>query len=235
MSSSGSSYTLAKDGDNIEQACSRTFLHSEFPSYEEFWLRFVIPVTNRPANINTKSDTELAAIGKDAHDICHSQLHYTVLRHLAHCYALRNVAAVDPEIFIDFMVRLSSALDPADELLQRFAKPKAYNPWSEDDGRAARQEWRKSCVHRVRAVRDYRNKLLHGRVNPTIVLVHPPSGQQLFLGVRLDRQDAYIDWRLVTASTSPTNPDFVPLTTIMQEAWDLVLGYVEEQWQAALL
>ncbi len=67
---------------NYEKSYYGMFLHVEFPAYEEFWNAFVTPTTNRPNDIQSKNDAELAAIGRPPEDICISQLHYSVFRHL---------------------------------------------------------------------------------------------------------------------------------------------------------
>lgn len=57
-------FTLAVDGDSLEQACSSQFLSSDLPAYEKFWLKHVVPLTNRPGDRQLKDDAALAAIGK---------------------------------------------------------------------------------------------------------------------------------------------------------------------------
>jgi hypothetical protein len=58
------------------------FVKPEFPSYERFWQKHCVPLTNRPVDIQLKSNAELTALVKKDEDVAIAQLHYTVLRHL---------------------------------------------------------------------------------------------------------------------------------------------------------
>jgi hypothetical protein len=84
-------FTLIKDGDDLEKTCFPLFLRDEFPSYETFWQQKVVPLTNRPENIYFKSNQDLAAISKGQKDICIAQLNYSVLNHLYAVYRLKNI------------------------------------------------------------------------------------------------------------------------------------------------
>lgn len=231
-------YTLRDHGDSIEQRHCSGFLASEFPAFEIYWQKSIVPLTNRPHNIHNKTDSELAAIGKKPEDFCNSQLHYTVLVHLDHCLEIKKDAMNHLGLFTDFMVRLSSALDPADELLQRTVTPGMYDPWSEDDGRKARRKWREVPAiqtERVKLVKDYRNKLLHGRISPHLVVQDPATKQRSTWPVKLDKQDGYVDWRVVTGVIDAQPLDFAPAPQIMEEAWSIVLEYLDRQWKDVLL
>ena len=83
-------YRLAIDGDYLERHYWGLFIKDQFPSYEKFWLDFVVPLTNRPYNIDFKTDAELTKIGKSALDLCIAQLNYSILRHLIRCFDIRN-------------------------------------------------------------------------------------------------------------------------------------------------
>lgn len=87
--------TLAKDGDYIEKNYWDSFIEKEFPNYEAFWAKFVVPLTNRPTDIHFKPDSELITPSKTKEvvhqEICIAQLTYSVLRHLARAYDLRNL------------------------------------------------------------------------------------------------------------------------------------------------
>lgn len=41
-------YTLPADGNGIEQNLYTPLIQPHFTSYEVFWQKFVIPITNRP-------------------------------------------------------------------------------------------------------------------------------------------------------------------------------------------
>jgi hypothetical protein len=92
-------YTLPDDGDGYERFYYGSFLHAEFPAYEQFWSTFVTPLSNRPNNIQGKTDAELAAIGRFPEDICISQLHYSVFRHLVRAYNVRTAPPVSVDGF----------------------------------------------------------------------------------------------------------------------------------------
>lgn len=223
-------FLLAKDGDALEQQFARTFL-SDFPAYEQFWISHVAPLTNRPHNINAKTDVELALIGKGPEDIAITYLHYTVLRHLTHCYQNRRNAISSIDAFTNCMIRLSSSLDPADELLSRW-KNRGRDPWCEKAGEAARRAWRVrgGPASATEPVRRYRNKLLHGRINPTLHMIDPTSGREEMWAPKLNKEGRYADWR-----SEPSWSDFAPLDDILLESWSIVTGYLEHQWQTVLL
>ena len=60
---------LATNGDVLERQCWTDFVAKEFPGYEVFWYWYVVPLTNRPADIHFKTDKELKKLGKDDHDL----------------------------------------------------------------------------------------------------------------------------------------------------------------------
>src|SRR5215831_13218428 len=66
-----------------------------------------------------KSDTELASIGCGPEDMCLAQLHYTVLGHLSVAFNYRRISQPEAPDFTHAVIRLSSALDVADEILGR--------------------------------------------------------------------------------------------------------------------
>src|ERR1700758_622274 len=113
-------YTLPNDGDEYEKAYYGLFLHGEFSAYEEFWSAFVTPLTNRPNDIQGKTDAELAAIGRPPEDICISQLHYSVFRHLVRAYDIRVAPPVSVDGLYSGISALVGAQDTAFEVLERF-------------------------------------------------------------------------------------------------------------------
>ena len=57
-------YNLENNGDLFEQAYWQFFIKDRFPNYEKFWLKYVVPLTNRPDNVHFKTDAELEKINK---------------------------------------------------------------------------------------------------------------------------------------------------------------------------
>ena len=224
-------YTLQADGDGIEQILFVPLIQPKFPSYEAFWQKFVVPLTNRPANVQLKTDPDLAAIGKGDHDLCLAQLHYSVLRHLGRAFQLRQ----DPNFGLDHLVFSLSAIvgaqDVAFELLERFRNPTSYGAWlgkksgGIDGGREAQSKWKQSDGYPLQAIRDYRNHLVHGRTPPGFGNHYPKIGQE----------SAYFDWRKVTAATSLPAADFDSATSIHDSAFDQTMTYFESKWASELL
>jgi len=140
-------HRLAIDGEPLEKRSWDLFLQGQFPGYETFWQRDIVPLTNRPDNWHFKTDQELKQIGKVDRDICIAQLHYTVLVHLHRAFEiLFSRDGVGRDELTEGIVRLSSALDVADELLERFNNPTSYDPWKDrgnKGGQGARDSWRK--------------------------------------------------------------------------------------------
>lgn len=226
-------YRLAIDGDPLEKRSWDLFLQEQFPGYETFWQRHIVPLTNRPDNWYFKNDQELKQIGKADRDICIAQLHYTVLVHLHRAFEiLSSRGGVGRDELTEGIVRLSSALDVADELLGRRDKPTSYGPWKDRDGggREARWAWRSNLAKakRTRPVRNYRNHLVHGRVFPS------PRGLYPVIG----RESDYSDWRKVTdrriaKRLDPTHFDHPKI--ILASAWETTLGYLRDMWDQHLL
>jgi len=126
-------FYLENDGDDFEKQYNGLFIKKEFSHYEIFWQNFITPITNRPKNVQLRSDDELKKIGRGDEDICIAQLHYTVLINLIRVYDLRHVYPLNYDQFIEGITRICSAIDVADELLQRYSKKGVYNPMSESD------------------------------------------------------------------------------------------------------
>lgn len=220
-------YKLAIDGDGIEKFFWDKFIKNQFPSYEKFWQKFVVPLTDRPSNIHFKNDRELRRINKTAHDICLAQLHYSVLRHLARAYLILNSNnPIGLDELTEGMARICGALDVADEFLERLRNSTKYDPWSEKDGEKARHEWRKFC-NSPQDIRNYRNHLIHGRLTPSVNGLLPKIG----------KEKEYFDWRKITDPRNLTPDilkDFINPRQILIEVWNKTLGYLEENWQKIL-
>ena len=81
--------TLLEDGDEAEiDAESNYNINTSFPNYEIFWKRHVVPKTNRPANINERSNVapEVSKI---------SQLSHAILCDLVDSHSFLNRGMID--------------------------------------------------------------------------------------------------------------------------------------------
>lgn len=224
-------YRLAIDGDYFERQYWDLFIQKKFPNYEKFWLKYIVPLTNRPDDIHFKSDVELAKIGKSADDICIAQLHYSLLIHLIRTFDILRSEIVNLDNLTEGIVRLSGALDVAFELLERHTNPGHYDPWIENgknSGEEARRLWQRKTPYSLKEIRNYRNHLVHGRMMPSTDYLFPKIGLE----------NKYFDWRWITDPVN--NPglereDFAPARNILFGAWKEVLGYLDDQWRKHLL
>ncbi len=230
------SYNLINDGDRVEKKYWDKFIQTQFPSYEKFWIKNVIPLTNRPADIHFKADYELRKIGKSANDICLSQLHYSILKHLSRAFDILSLQDINLDNLIEGMVRLSGALDIAFELLERFNNPTKYDAWldkknnSNLGGKEARENWQKNNRFPLQKIKNYRNHLIHGRMLPGIL-------NTTYYLPKIGLEKKYFDWRLITNSNNPAfdKNDLMPAKKILEQAWKETLDYLENQWKAILL
>jgi hypothetical protein len=235
--SAGMVYRIAIDGDSMEQAAWRMFLEAEFPAYELFWLKNVVPLTHRPRNIHFLDDAALAASGRSAEDIAIAQLHYTVLRHLVSAFLQRTSQHIDEHGLFVGLSRLCGAQDVAFELLQRHTNRGRYGPWLEarqkgglPSGQDAQSDWKRSNSYPLQDIRDYRNKLMHGRTPPALV---DPRGLKL---PAMRKVDQYCDWRLITGPGSASNlSDFDLASSLLDSSWRSTIGYLEASWRQHLL
>jgi hypothetical protein len=232
-------FTLAEDGDVEERRYWSRFLRRGFPSYERYWAAAVVAVTRRGidrGDVRFRSDAELAAVGKAHEDVAIAQLHYTVMLHLGRAHDLLTVP-LDRWTFAEVFVRLTGASDCADELLQRVATPAKYDAWSETAGRQARNGWRDIHGRPLQDVHDYRNRIVHGRVVPEIIASVASTQERVFIYPRLDRVDAYVDWRPALASPDAVvaSGDFQSAQAIASGAWERVVTYCEDEWKTHLL
>jgi hypothetical protein len=232
-------YTLLADGDGFERHYHPLFLNAEFPAYEEFWVRFVVPLTNRPADIQFKSDADLLAIGHGSQDICIAQLHYSVLRNLVRAFDIRGAASVTVDLLCAGMSALVGAQDTAFDLLERFRHPAQYDPWLDKrrvkggsiGSQEAQREWKEYDKYPLQDIRDYRNCLMHGRTMPGIGIAGsicvPVIGRELH----------YLDWRNVTGVAPGILPlhDFAEPIAILADAWYRTVAYLQSKWATELL
>lgn len=229
-------FRLAVHGDWLERRYWSLFLRTEFPSYERFWLLFVAPLTSRdktPADIRFKTDTELGAMSppRTFYDLYLAQLNYSVLWHLAAVHDLRighGSGGWDTNAFVYAMVRLCSALDAADELLELDVQGSlSPDPWKAAFG--ARKRWRDSHPpdRFLRDLQDYRHQLVHS--GP---FMHTDSGPY-FPKVGMHRD--YRDWRKATRPLTPKQrAQFAIAGAIVEDAWGRVVRYLERSWRTML-
>jgi hypothetical protein len=232
-------YTLPDHGDDLEQQYYDLFLHPEFPAYEEFWSAFVTPLTNRPNDVQFKTDTELAAISRSPEDICISQLHYSVFRHLVRAYDIRTAPPVSVDGLYTGIAALVGAQDTAFEILERFCHRGQYDPWLDRrrvkggpvGGQEAQKAWKVHDKYPLQDIRDYRNNLMHGRTMPGILV--NGSHRVPVIGHELQ----YLDWRRITAVAPNALPlhDFAAPGEILNDAWDRTIAYIQAKWTAELL
>lgn len=235
-------YRLAIDGDDFERYYWGLFIRDQFPSYEKFWLNFVVPLTNRPGNIHFKTDAELAEINKSTLDLCIAQLNYSIVRHLMRCFdvlsALQNsiVVVQQLDLLIEGMTRLVGAQDNASELLGRLKSHRMYESFPKDKGetaRKARKAWQKDNNQNeknpLQHIRDYRNSLVHGRLLPRVV-----DGKRLCM-LDIGKEDKYLDWRFITELSSEREEykkDFISVLNILESAWNETVMYLENHWKS---
>jgi hypothetical protein len=223
-------YLLEQWGDPYEKEAWAAFIRDEFPAYELLWRAYVVPLTNRPTSIDFKSDEELAEEGGGHEDICNAQLHYTVLLHLLRVFNLRKGDLLrDQDVFTEAIVRLSAVTDVADELLQRATTRGTYPAWKE--GPTARKQWRKENGYPLQGLRDYRNRLLHGRLLPHVHLYYNRDDEKIILVPIIGREDKYLDWRVPWE----VNEDFEDAHVVVDGAWNEVLAYLAREWTDTLV
>lgn len=231
--------SLQNDGDVFERHYYLLFLKNEFPSYEKFWLKFIVPLTGRPQNIHIKSNQELASMGRGDHDICIAQLHYSIARHLFRAFDIKKSPhPIEINELTEGIVRLVGAQDVAFELLERYLKPGIYDPWLSVGGkgvkgsREARMSWQKSKNYPLQNIRNYRNHLVHGRIMPSSItnIAH--------FFPRIGVEEKYFDWRLITnnpKSGQIVGTDFLQSNRILENAWEQTITYIETNWANYLL
>jgi hypothetical protein len=230
---------LQADGDDYERHYDPLFLHAEFPAYEQFWTQFAIPLTNRPNDIQFKTDAGLAASGRTPQDVCIAQLHYSVFRNLVRTFDVRGAAPLTVDLLCVGMSALVGAQDTAFDLLERFRHPAQYAPWLDKrrvpggplGSREATRAWQQHDNFPLQDIRDYRNNLTHGRIMPGIEI-----GGVIRVPV-IGREFDYLDWRRVTGVAAAALPmqDFEEPATILTDAWNRTIAYIQSKWATELL
>lgn len=230
------SIRLVTDGDRLERRCWPLFIEHDFPSYERFWVWFVVPLTNRdaiPPDVHFKMDTELGGLTppRDFFDIYLAQLNYSVIWHLSAAYAMRATAATrgwESQLFVHTIIRLCSALDVADELLQldNAGRPIVADPWNK--AQVNRSRWRKAHSHPYLAeLQKYRNQLIHS--GP---FMHWEEGP---IFPRVGRHSNYWDWRKASGPLPRrAGRDFAHAAAITEDAWKRTTRYLNRSWSELL-
>ncbi|MBI5421018.1 MAG: hypothetical protein HZA35_01760 [Parcubacteria group bacterium] len=229
-----STLRLATDGDDFERTYWDLFIKDQFPSYETFWLKFVVPITNRSKNVHFKDNLELAKIGKSESDVCIGQFNYSILRHLIRCFEIRKV--IDDSSWIDQfdltlegMTRLASCHDIACELLERLKNPTVYEAFTIESGKKVKAKLRKDDKNPLKLIKDYRNNLVHGRLPPSIV-----DGSRLCLP-DIGKEFLYLDWRKTTdfhnLKLEEYKENFFHASSVLERAWNETAGYLENNWK----
>ncbi len=228
-----STYRLAIDGDDLERHYWGLFVKDQFPSYERFWLKFVVLLTKRPDNIHFKTDEELAKMGKSRVDLCVAQLNYSVLMHLVRCFEVLktlkdNTGIEQVDLLLEGITRLVGAQDNAFELLERLNRPSCYDPFVKRDSKVARERWQQDKKQPLQHIRDYRNTLVHGLQLPKIA-----DGSRLCMP-EIGKEDKYLDWRLITESSPDLEEykrEFISVLDILEGAWRETIDYLESNWK----
>ena len=109
-------YSLEKDGDKYEIRYSG-FLKTEFPNYEIFWARFIVPLTGRDEG---RGGGLREAIDPLLENI--AMAHYTVYYHLGVATELQ--AKFGQEFSEDILFHLSSSTEMVERLIFILAKLK---------------------------------------------------------------------------------------------------------------
>lgn len=221
-------------GDRYEREYYGKFIQKEFPNYEVFWEKSVVPLTNRPADISFKSRSQLSGISDVDVQLWNAQLHYTLLFHLCYVYDLK-VAAMHKELDInaltDGIVRLASVTDLAFEMFGRKEEPKTYLPIDKASMcfEARKAGFNKHRTPSVEAIRKYRNFLVHSSLLTRSMDRFPKIGSE----------ETYLDWSSVMEPGSAKQvtmvKDFTFRHNILAMAWKDVLNFLNDKWNTILL
>ncbi len=242
-------YNLQNDGDVFEQKAYPLFIKNKFPSYEAFWQKFIIPLTNRPDNIYTKSDVDLQIqfpgenLEKIHERVVVLQLHYSVFRMLLKVYEKSRLAGKDIDAVEGCFSHMYSALDISAELFGRYERIKNNLPISTSafdsassviNSLSIRRSWQRSHAYpkKINDIRNYRNLMLHGQTFGSLIT---PAANLLILP-KTDTINHYLDWREIGKSYHSKNiNDFLHSVNIVDSAIDEVVRFLEAEWKNNLL
>lgn len=236
-------YQIVTDGDSVEKYYWPIFLEDKFPSYEKYWQMRIVPLTNRPKNINFKSDSELQKQGFTDEDICLAQLHYTIFRHMARSFEIcRFLAGKEHDLFYsdylsEVFFHIVAAQDVAFEFLQRLKKPGFYDPWAsmrneshcnKEASFEARKRWIKDNNRPLKDIRQYRNHLAHGRITPKKI-----QNSKIYMP-KIGYESKFLDWRTLN-ELDMINTDFESIDVIANIAWGRTICYFEKEWKSSMI
>ena len=242
-------FNLIEDGDYFEKIGYNLFIKQKFPSYESFWKKFVVSLTNRPNNINTKSDKDIAIlfpgenIEKIQERVAIIQLHYSVFRMMLKAYFLLSTTDKDINSIENCFSHLYSALDISAELFARYDRLKngtiiQNSPFNQEiamiDSIKLRRDWEKLNPYTgdIKNIREYRNQMIHGR---TIGHIVTPAGKFIILP-RLGKQDDYLDWRyLFDSYEKGKTQDLIYGKYLSEDSFNKVIDFIEMGWLKNLL
>ncbi|HPR58596.1 MAG TPA: hypothetical protein PK915_09530 [Bacteroidales bacterium] len=232
-------YQIVADGDSVEKYYWPIFLEDRFPSYEKYWQLRIVPLTNRPKNINFKSDSELQKLGFNDEDICLAQLHYTIFRHMARSFEIcKHLESKEHDLFYsDYLsegfYHIVAAQDVAFEFLQRLKKTSFYDPWASKKKESlsnkeasfeARRTWIKENHEPLNEIRQYRNNITHGRIIPKMI-----QNSKIYMP-RIGYESKYLDWRTLNEHGTKLS-DFDAIDVILNVAWERTISYFDKEWE----
>ena len=239
-------YSLSVDGDGFEKSTYELFLNSKFPNYENFWNKFVVPLTNRPTNVFFKNDTELQKLypsdsKEKIHErICIAQLHYSSLIFLRSAFDGCNNASINFGEVVRCFSNLYSALDISAELFGRYDRLQNngvmidnFDQNSVADAIEIRKKWQKNNGYplKIKAVRDYRDNLIHGRAPFTYAT---PEAGYLALPI-IGQERSFFDWRKCYEPTQLWLPQYEWTHSLTVNAFNEVVNYLNIAWNDELL
>lgn len=246
-------FNLLNHGDMYEREAYPLFIKSQFSSYETFWQKFIVELTNRVENINDINltiDSKLQVrfptenIEKIHERMTISQLHYSAFRMLLKAHKQIPQTAKDLDSLENCFSHLYSALDISAELFARYERFKNNRPITDDpfnpqtsvkNSMALRRDWQRNKYpypSDIEEIRGYRNMMLHGQMFACSAT--PGAG---FLSLpNVGKIENYIDWRTVFESykTGQTQ-DFKHSKHIAEEAFNAVINFLEQEWKKNLL
>ena len=97
-----------------------------------------------------------------------------------------------------------------------------------NDGKKARDKYKKVNYYPLQDIRSYRNSLLHGRLLPGII------NDTRFYLPKINKQNLYLDWRKITQlllQREEYKKDFISVLTILESAWDNTIRFLENNWK----
>lgn len=249
-------YSLESHGDELEKyAFKVNFFPDRFSSYELFWKKFIVPLTNRPNNILFKSDEEIVADGLAKNieiaqvKICIAELHYSVLANILVAWDVLNNRIDHSKTGVGLsrlhhcFSSVFTANDIAIDLVIRFEKLKkedSMDAW-DDLGevkrirdKIIRKDQVNECVEHdnITRLREYRNRLVHGRLMPGFR--RWPDGGDNYIP-RVGRAKEYLDWRRIARGFLSNKNDFQKEDDLISEMFGEVICHLDSLWIKYLL